>query len=647
VQEPPPDTSIPETRSLTIGHPTSSGGRFRLLRPHAKGGIGQVSIALDEELRREVALKELQSSYADDSARRERFVAEAEVTGRLEHPGIVPVYGLGFQPDGRPYYAMRFIQGETLRETVRRFHKGEGIGTEPGDRLLARNQLLRRFMAVCEAVHYAHSRGIVHRDIKPGNIMLGPYGETLLVDWGLAKLMSEQDRLPASTGNPPLPIWDTRQTETSEGAFVGTPQYASPEQAAGRIDEIGPRSDVYSLGATLFTILTDRSPFEDRDIGEVLSNVQLGRFPRPTQVNSRVPKLLEAICLQAMALHPHDRYRTARELAQDIERFLSNEPVLAALRSKETPSGPPSIRISILGNRGLLHTSKALVGSVELGRQREGEEVFSTTSAGDHLRLVIVGRELNHISRQQVLLTPLENATLQIENLGRRPLQIRKHGSLESKAIQTLRLPVELIFSYQEDRRILIEDGSCESTPGLVPEDAGQAEAAPTTEAFRGISSQEQHAHWTRVVTTMMQSTANHNELFHETARSVLSMVDLDLASVLLVNAGYWETKSTQTSRGGTTTVSPRRSVLVKVLNEKCAVWQTPTQEEAADWSSIEDMCGIVAAPIFDSQGTVIGAIYGERTVTSLPSSYQMKLESMLIGMVAALIGARLAGSTS
>src|SRR5262249_25084566 len=140
----------------------------------------------DAELNREVALKEIQDRHADDPLSRARFVLEAEITGGLEHPGIVPVYGLGHHQDGRPYYAMRFVKGDSLKEAIARFHE-PAPGRDPGERALALRKLLRRFLDVCNAVEYAHSRGVLHRDLKPGNILLGPYGETLVVDWGLAK----------------------------------------------------------------------------------------------------------------------------------------------------------------------------------------------------------------------------------------------------------------------------------------------------------------------------------------------------------------------------------------------------------------------------------------------------------------------------
>src|SRR5262249_51987048 len=150
------------------------GGRFRVLRPHAQGGLGEVFVAEDTELHREVALKAIRPSYAHDPQSRTRFVLEAEVTGGLEHPGGVPVYGLGTYSDGQPYYAMRFVRGDSLKEAIRKYHEAEGRGRDPGERALALRELLGRFVDVCNAVAYAHSRGVLHRDLKPGNVMLGP-----------------------------------------------------------------------------------------------------------------------------------------------------------------------------------------------------------------------------------------------------------------------------------------------------------------------------------------------------------------------------------------------------------------------------------------------------------------------------------------
>src|SRR5207237_6119366 len=153
------------TRSM--GTPTSVGTRFVRLRPHAKGGLGEVFVALDGELNREVALKEIHDGRADHPESRARFVREAEITGGLEHPGIVPVYGLGTYADGRPFYAMRFIRGDSLMEAIDGFHRG-GSGPYLGERGVAFRKLLSRMVDVCNAIAYAHSRGVLHRDLKPG-----------------------------------------------------------------------------------------------------------------------------------------------------------------------------------------------------------------------------------------------------------------------------------------------------------------------------------------------------------------------------------------------------------------------------------------------------------------------------------------------
>jgi serine/threonine-protein kinase len=175
------------TVAPSVGTLTSKGLRFRILRPHAKGGLGEVFVAEDEELHREVALKEIQNRHADNKESRSRFMVEAEITGGLEHPGIVPVYGLGTYADGRPFYAMRFIRGDSLQDAIKRYHQGEPGASATGERTLELRKLLGRFIDVCQAIQYAHDRGVLHRDLKPGNIMLGKYGETLVVDWGLAK----------------------------------------------------------------------------------------------------------------------------------------------------------------------------------------------------------------------------------------------------------------------------------------------------------------------------------------------------------------------------------------------------------------------------------------------------------------------------
>jgi eukaryotic-like serine/threonine-protein kinase len=312
------------------GKTPASGMRFRIVRPHAKGGLGEVFVARDEELNREVALKEIQDQRADHPESRARFLLEAEITGGLEHPGIVPVYGLGAYPDGRPYYAMRFIRGDSLKEAIDRYHE-KYASLDAGQRTLILRALLGRLIDVCNAIAYAHARGVLHRDLKPGNIMLGKYGETLVVDWGLAKPLGESaSKEPTEPGEGSLiPSSRSSASATIAGAAVGTPQYMSPEQAAGRLDLLGPASDVYSLGATLYCILTGKSPLGESDIGTILQRVQRGDIPRPRELKADVDPALDAICMKAMALIPQNRYSSPKQLADDMEQWLADEPVTA------------------------------------------------------------------------------------------------------------------------------------------------------------------------------------------------------------------------------------------------------------------------------------------------------------------------------
>jgi serine/threonine-protein kinase len=311
---------------------TDPEGRFQIVRLHDRGALGEVYVARDQQLHRIVALKRIKLDHAVDQEKRARFVVEAEITGRLEHPGIVPVYGLGAYDDGRPFYAMRFIRGDNLKSAIEQFHQEEEKGRGPGSRTLALQKLLRRFLDVCNAIDYAHSRGVLHRDLKPGNIMLGKFGETLVVDWGLAKSLGRTEAVAASATLDertliPQSGSDLRGTEL--GARLGTPAYMSPEQATGRIDELGPASDVYSLGATLYCVLTGRAPFADSAIAELLRKVERGDFVPPRNLKGWIDPALEAICLKAMATDPARRYCTPRALADDVEHWLADEPVSA------------------------------------------------------------------------------------------------------------------------------------------------------------------------------------------------------------------------------------------------------------------------------------------------------------------------------
>lgn len=308
--------------------PKVASQRYRILRPFAKGGLGEIFVAEDMELHREVALKEIQAQHAHNDNSKGRFILEAEVTGKLEHPNIVPVYGMGTYADGRPFYAMRFIRGNTLQNAIDEYHKLP-VDNSPERNLLFRN-LLKRFIDVCHAVAYAHSRRILHRDLKPTNIMLGKFGETFVVDWGLAK--PTESSTPIEEGDSSShertmnPVTGT-YAETQDGSAIGTPAFMSPEQAAGRIDEINEPSDIYSLGATLYVVATGQAPFLSSE--SILKRVEEGDFKTPASLKPDLAPALNAIILKAMANAPRDRYSSALLLASDVEHFLADEVVTA------------------------------------------------------------------------------------------------------------------------------------------------------------------------------------------------------------------------------------------------------------------------------------------------------------------------------
>ncbi len=337
------------TRMVTPSQSLSA-SRFRVLRPHARGGLGEVFVAEDDELHRTVALKQIKDAHADDADSRNRFVVEAEITGALEHPGIVPVYGLGHYADGRPYYAMRFIRGDSLSEAIDAYHKARKARMPGGDPLALRG-LLGRMIDVCEAIEYAHCRGILHRDLKPGNIMVGRFGETLVVDWGLARLMEVTEPEHTLAEGVLRPVSSQGTQHTMVGAAVGTPQYMSPEQAAGKLELLGPRSDVYSLGATLFCLLAGEAPVAGEDAATVMHRVQRGELKELATLNNQLDRPLMAICYKALSLDPGARYERAEDLARDLQRWLADEPVEAFPETWLSKAGRWSRR-----HRGLMAT---------------------------------------------------------------------------------------------------------------------------------------------------------------------------------------------------------------------------------------------------------------------------------------------------
>jgi tetratricopeptide (TPR) repeat protein len=311
-----PETIPPPTEPAAKGTQ-----RYAFTKFHARGGMGEIWICHDSHLRRDVAIKRLSSNSV---IARERFLAEAQVTGQLEHPGIVPIHDLGVDDNGQPYYVMKFVRGRSLKDAIRDYHAKPPRGEVPPE--LQWRRLLDIFVDVCHAVAYAHSRGVLHRDLKPDNVMLGPFGETVLLDWGLAK----------ARGDGPLvsPVGalsshaSTSGTHTEAGSVIGSPLYMPPEMAEGRINDTDERTDIYLLGATLYEILTGRTPREGKSFDELLTMARTASVLPPRKL-AKVPKALSAICVKAMSREKEDRYATAMELATDVQRYLAGAAVSA------------------------------------------------------------------------------------------------------------------------------------------------------------------------------------------------------------------------------------------------------------------------------------------------------------------------------
>lgn len=299
-------------------------GRYVLRHFHAKGGMGEVWMAEDPDIGRPVALKRMLSERPDQVR---RFRVEAQITGQLEHPGIVPVHELGVNDSGQTYYAMKFVQGRTLKKVLDEYHelKTKGAATE-----VEQVRLLQIFLSLCQTVAYAHSRGVLHRDLKPENVMLGEFGETILLDWGIAKVMGQPDDALGEAPGPVVRLEEGEEgTETRAGAIMGTPCYMAPEVAAGLTDEVDFRSDVYLLGATLYEMLTARQPRTGNTPMELIKKARIESPPSTRTIDPTIPKPLDAICSKAMALLKEDRYASASELAEDVQRLLAGEPVTA------------------------------------------------------------------------------------------------------------------------------------------------------------------------------------------------------------------------------------------------------------------------------------------------------------------------------
>jgi serine/threonine-protein kinase len=356
----------------TLDEVPGRGPRYTRTALHASGGIGEVWLAHDIELGRNVALKQLKPERAGEEAARARFFNEARITGQLEHPGIVPVYELERGEGEQPFYTMRFVKGRTLTEAVKAYHERRRAGkVSPLDL----RKLLNAFVVVCQVVAYAHSRQVLHRDLKGSNVVMGNYGEVVLLDWGLAKVMGGPAAPNAAGSLLPVDLAaEGRREGTLQGQVLGTPAYMAPEQAEGRLDLVGPAADVYGLGAILYEILTGGPPFSGADVREVIRKVVSEEPPQPLKVVPGTPRALDAICRKAMAKEPGARYGSPPALARDVECYLADEPASAYREGRMTRLARWGRRHRLLVVTGVLMVPVLVLGASTLMLERSNRE---------------------------------------------------------------------------------------------------------------------------------------------------------------------------------------------------------------------------------------------------------------------------------
>lgn len=353
------------TKKPNIVRPIEPGSGMRtrhtITRFLAEGGLGKVFVAQDVDLSREVVLKTLKSQTARGVEAKKRFLKEAQVNAQLEHPNIIPIYQAGKDSgDGQPYYTMKFIRGKEFADLIGAYHQAKAEGN---DDPMEFRRLIGLFINTCNAIGYAHHRGVVHRDLKPANIAVGEFGELIVLDWGLAKVLSETEETETDTDPRLVSVNQDADTGvTVKGRIMGTPGYMAPEQAGGLNDTIGPPADIYALGAILFEILTNEAPhkpihkydgdklsrWSKRDVSRVsilsqnqsttgtqlkentmdmLGRIIGGAIPAPRDIAPKASPALAAICEKAMKLAVAERYKSAGEIAADAQRWLADEPV--------------------------------------------------------------------------------------------------------------------------------------------------------------------------------------------------------------------------------------------------------------------------------------------------------------------------------
>ncbi|MEM7350502.1 MAG: serine/threonine-protein kinase [Acidobacteriota bacterium] len=374
-------------------------GRYSDLGEIGRGGMSSVRRMLDRSLLREAALKRLDSDLAIKDDQIQRFLLEAQVTGQLDHPNIVPIHELGRDEDGAYYFTMKMVEGMTLADKIE----------AAGDKRLQPDLLaefLQILVKVCEALSFAHSRGVIHRDVKPSNIMVGQFGQVYIMDWGVARVLP----LSEDTGSDRRVVVSAEAEIDAPGSIIGSPAYMAPEQVEGYHEALDARTDVFALGATLYHLLTGAPPYSESNYYKLLSRVLACEFEPPHEVVGRgiLPPGLTRIAMKAMAAQPAERYAAVGDLKRDLELFMRGAwhlPTETFAPGKTIVREGDEADVAYIITEGRCRVLKETQGQVNFVRELASGEVFgemaifssqrrtATVEAIDQVTVMVVERD--------------------------------------------------------------------------------------------------------------------------------------------------------------------------------------------------------------------------------------------------------------